>query len=269
MRSDPDGAHVGFDPIGLKMAPGTTVRWLVEANVHTTTAYHRRTVAIRCASRSMRRLGIRITWWSRGRRSRSRSRPRVSTSTSAPRTRSPAWSVGSSSAKRAGPERAHRPRHPPRSRASRRSWPKGSSGFQERMLTSPARGIPLWAIPATSKNRGFPGDDLHSPALPRVSWAAYVPKLCLEIGCSDKLASRRVFGRSHAGRLRQGLDPGAGSRPAARCPEDGRLQQGVRGESLGRAARAAGAPGGARVHARRATPWWCGSSTAWPARSSS
>ena len=40
MRSDPDGAHVGFDPIGLKVAPGTTVRWLVEANVHTTTAYH-------------------------------------------------------------------------------------------------------------------------------------------------------------------------------------------------------------------------------------
>ena len=40
MRSDPDGARVGFDPIGLKVAPGTTVRWVVEANVHTTTAYH-------------------------------------------------------------------------------------------------------------------------------------------------------------------------------------------------------------------------------------
>ena len=40
MRSDPDGAQVGFDPIGLKVAPGTTVRWVVEANVHTTTAYH-------------------------------------------------------------------------------------------------------------------------------------------------------------------------------------------------------------------------------------
>src|SRR3954454_1741128 len=40
MRSDPDGAHVGFDPIGLKIVPGTAVRWVVEANVHTTTAYH-------------------------------------------------------------------------------------------------------------------------------------------------------------------------------------------------------------------------------------
>src|SRR3954469_21758166 len=40
MRSDPDGAHVGFDPIGLKIVPGTAVRWVVEANLHTTTAYH-------------------------------------------------------------------------------------------------------------------------------------------------------------------------------------------------------------------------------------
>jgi plastocyanin len=40
MRSDPDGARVGFDPIGLQAAPGTIVRWVVEANVHTTTAYH-------------------------------------------------------------------------------------------------------------------------------------------------------------------------------------------------------------------------------------
>src|SRR4051794_26956134 len=40
MRSDPDGARVGFDPIGLRVASGTTVRWVVEANVHTATAYH-------------------------------------------------------------------------------------------------------------------------------------------------------------------------------------------------------------------------------------
>src|SRR5215218_8108873 len=40
MRSDPEGAQVGFDPIGLRVAPGTTVRWVVEANVHTATAYH-------------------------------------------------------------------------------------------------------------------------------------------------------------------------------------------------------------------------------------
>src|SRR3954447_8321611 len=40
LRSDPDGARVGFDPIGLKVAPGTRIRWMVEADVHTTTAYH-------------------------------------------------------------------------------------------------------------------------------------------------------------------------------------------------------------------------------------
>jgi plastocyanin len=40
MLSDPDGARVGFDPVGLRVAPGTTVRWVVEANVHTATAYH-------------------------------------------------------------------------------------------------------------------------------------------------------------------------------------------------------------------------------------
>jgi plastocyanin len=40
MRSDPEGARVGFDPIGLRVAPGTTVRWVAEANVHTATAYH-------------------------------------------------------------------------------------------------------------------------------------------------------------------------------------------------------------------------------------
>ena len=40
MRSDPDGARVGFDPVGLRVAPGTAVRWVVEANVHTATAYH-------------------------------------------------------------------------------------------------------------------------------------------------------------------------------------------------------------------------------------
>ena len=40
MRSDPEGAHVWFDPIGLKVTPGTMVRWVVEANAHTTTAYH-------------------------------------------------------------------------------------------------------------------------------------------------------------------------------------------------------------------------------------
>ncbi len=40
MQSDPQGATVWFDPIGLWVAPGQTVRWVVTANVHTTTAYH-------------------------------------------------------------------------------------------------------------------------------------------------------------------------------------------------------------------------------------
>ena len=40
MKSDPEGAHVRFDPIGLLIQPGQTVRWVIEANVHTTTAYH-------------------------------------------------------------------------------------------------------------------------------------------------------------------------------------------------------------------------------------
>jgi plastocyanin len=40
MRGDEEGAHVGFDPIGLFLQPGQTVRWRCEANYHTTTAYH-------------------------------------------------------------------------------------------------------------------------------------------------------------------------------------------------------------------------------------
>ena len=40
MRSDSRGSHVWFDPVGLLVVPGTTVRWVIEANVHSTTAYH-------------------------------------------------------------------------------------------------------------------------------------------------------------------------------------------------------------------------------------
>ena len=40
MRSDANGARVWFDPIGLWVPPGVTVRWVLDANVHTTTAYH-------------------------------------------------------------------------------------------------------------------------------------------------------------------------------------------------------------------------------------
>jgi len=40
MRSLEDGGRVGFDPIGLYVRPGTTIRWIIESDVHTTTAYH-------------------------------------------------------------------------------------------------------------------------------------------------------------------------------------------------------------------------------------
>jgi plastocyanin len=40
MRSRDDGAYVTFDPIGVLVQPGVKIRWVVEADVHTTTAYH-------------------------------------------------------------------------------------------------------------------------------------------------------------------------------------------------------------------------------------
>ncbi len=40
MESDPDGARVWFDPIGLYIKPGTKVRWIVHHNTHTVAAYH-------------------------------------------------------------------------------------------------------------------------------------------------------------------------------------------------------------------------------------
>lgn len=40
MRSDALGSRVWFDPVGLYVEPGTTVRWIARENVHTTTAYH-------------------------------------------------------------------------------------------------------------------------------------------------------------------------------------------------------------------------------------
>lgn len=40
MQSDRDGSKVWFDPIGVLVEPGTTIRWRVHANVHTTAAYH-------------------------------------------------------------------------------------------------------------------------------------------------------------------------------------------------------------------------------------
>lgn len=40
MRSRDNGAYVTFDPVGILVQPGTKIRWVVEADVHTTTAYH-------------------------------------------------------------------------------------------------------------------------------------------------------------------------------------------------------------------------------------
>jgi plastocyanin len=40
LRSDVLGTHVWFDPVGVLVEPGQSVRWVNEANVHTATAYH-------------------------------------------------------------------------------------------------------------------------------------------------------------------------------------------------------------------------------------
>lgn len=39
MKSDPSGGVVGFDPVGVLLQARQTVRWICDANVHTTTAY--------------------------------------------------------------------------------------------------------------------------------------------------------------------------------------------------------------------------------------
>lgn len=40
MRSNRDGSKVWFDPLGVLVQPGDTVRWICAENIHTTTAYH-------------------------------------------------------------------------------------------------------------------------------------------------------------------------------------------------------------------------------------
>jgi plastocyanin len=40
MLSDAAGEHVTFDPVGILLRPGQTVRWRCKANYHTTAAYH-------------------------------------------------------------------------------------------------------------------------------------------------------------------------------------------------------------------------------------
>ena len=42
MQGNTDGSHVWFDPVGLRIEPGQTIRWinLDPGNSHTATAYH-------------------------------------------------------------------------------------------------------------------------------------------------------------------------------------------------------------------------------------
>ena len=40
MESDTLGSKVWFDPVGLHVEPGDTIRWVVKDNVHTVAAYH-------------------------------------------------------------------------------------------------------------------------------------------------------------------------------------------------------------------------------------
>ncbi len=42
MAGKPDGSHVWFNPVGIQVSPGQTIRWSNRdpGNVHTTTSYH-------------------------------------------------------------------------------------------------------------------------------------------------------------------------------------------------------------------------------------
>jgi len=42
MQGKPDGSHVWFDPVGIRVEPGQTIRWINRnpGNSHTATAYH-------------------------------------------------------------------------------------------------------------------------------------------------------------------------------------------------------------------------------------
>ena len=59
MRGDADGSKVWFDPIGVLVRPGQTIRWtnLDPGNSHTTTAYHPRNFD------HVRRIPARIEPW--------------------------------------------------------------------------------------------------------------------------------------------------------------------------------------------------------------
>ena len=145
MRSDPDGAQVGFDPIGLKVAPGTTVRWVVEANVHTTTAYHPANGGhpLRIPERAAP--WNRTIWWTRpGLRSHAVSRGRLRLFLPAARG---GRIVGRIVVGRPGgpgaspPARRCRWLHERRSRAWSGSWPRGQSDPLRNMRMPPAEDL--------------------------------------------------------------------------------------------------------------------------------
>src|SRR3954467_12917565 len=88
--------------------------------------------------------------------------------------------------------------------------------------------------------RPFTGQATRSPALPGIA-GPYISQNSTLKAAVRQGSLRTSFGEvARAGRLRPGVHAGAGPRPAARCPADGRLRQGVRGEGVRRAARAAG-----------------------------
>ena len=60
LRSRDNGAFVTFDPIGLLVQPGAKIRWVVEADVHTTTAYHPANDFIFAHTEQRATLGVRL-----------------------------------------------------------------------------------------------------------------------------------------------------------------------------------------------------------------
>ena len=102
MRSDALGARVWFDPIGLYVERGTTVRWIVRENVHTATAYHPHNDkrSLRIPEGAMP--GIRDISCSRESTSTSRSLCRASMTITARRMKGRAWWAGLSQETLAG-----------------------------------------------------------------------------------------------------------------------------------------------------------------------
>ena len=63
MQGNADGSKVWFDPIGVLVQPGQTIRWTNRdpGNAHTTTAYHPKNFGHAAASRRGPSRGTRTT----------------------------------------------------------------------------------------------------------------------------------------------------------------------------------------------------------------